>query len=384
MPHFSDDPSSDRISAEAPSAQPPEGLESEPTSPSPPETPAEDVSKESDPQARTADSEAPILPRRRRRRRRPPRAADPLAAAGRLGQAEQSATAGDAAHNGDVPAMPPREGEPRRRRRHRRGQRRDASSAEVKAGEAAQAEENAPGARPSFARPDNDAERNDASQSAPPNDRETREGQPREQPRRRRRRRPPHPAKASATEANKIVAALAAEGTQAGTPQHRSAPYRGSRSREARGRQSGDERPPERGPVGDSRRPPDRRARGKGGPSSRNDRRQGRDRDAPRKKPEQRLYALEAVVDRGFEVVADAAEDNLTRRVHWTITKRTVADQESGKPISATYVLKRDGVDTEFPGLSVARAAVSKTIVHPEKLTLSKAEHAAEHAAAKK
>ena len=110
MPHFSDDPSSDRISAEAPSAQPPEGLESEPTSPSPPETPAEDVSKESDPQARTADSEAPILPRRRRRRRRPPRAADPLAAAGRLGQAEQSATAGDAAHNGDVPAMPPREG----------------------------------------------------------------------------------------------------------------------------------------------------------------------------------------------------------------------------------------------------------------------------------
>jgi hypothetical protein len=90
------------------------------------------------------------------------------------------------------------------------------------------------------------------------------------------------------------------------------------------------------------------------------------------------------VVDRGFEDVVDAAEDNLTRRVHWTITKRTVADQESGKPISATYVLKRDGVDTEYPGLGAARAAVNKTIVHPEKLTLSKADHAAEHAAQKK
>jgi hypothetical protein len=135
--------------------------------------------------------------------------------------------------------------------------------------------------------------------------------------------------------------------------------------------------------VGDNGRAPDHRARGRG-PSSRSDRRQGRDRDAPRKKPEKRLYALEAVVDRGFEDVVDAAEDNLTRRVHWTITKRTVADQESGKPISATYVLKRDGVDTEFPGLGAARTAANKTIVHPEKLTLSKAEHAAEHAAAKK
>jgi hypothetical protein len=83
------------------------------------------------------------------------------------------------------------------------------------------------------------------------------------------------------------------------------------------------------------------------------------------------------VVDRGFEDVVDAAEDNLTRRVHWTIIKRTVADQGSGKPISATYVLQREGVDTEFPGLGAARAAANKTIVHPEKLTLSKAEHAA-------
>ena len=75
--------------------------------------------------------------------------------------------------------------------------------------------------------------------------------------------------------------------------------------------------------------------------------------------------------------MVDEVEDNLIRRVHWTIIKRTVADQENGKPISVTYVLKRDGVDTEFPGLGAARAAANKTIVHPEKLTLSKAEHAA-------
>ena len=386
MPHSSDDPPSDRISAEAPSAQPAEGRESEPTSPSQPATPAEDASIAPDPQDRTADhGEAPRLPRRRRRRRRLPRAADPgEATAAPQGQAEQPAADGDAPQSGNLAATPPPEDQPRRRRRRRRGQRRDADSAELKAGEAAQAAESAPGARPNSARPDNDAKQNGASQSAPPSDREPHEGQPHTQPRSRRRRRPPpHPTEASATEANKIVAASAAEGTPAGAPRYQSAPYRGSRSRGVRGRGSGDERPPEKKPVGDSRRPSDRRTRGKG-PSSRNDRRRERDRDAPRKKPEQRLYALEAVVDRGFEDVVDAAEDNLTRRVHWTIVKRTVADQESGKPISATYVLKRDGVDTEYPGLGAARAAVNKAIVHPEKLTLSKAEHAAEHAAAKK
>src|ERR1700730_17225408 len=69
--------------------------------------------------------------------------------------------------------------------------------------------------------------------------------------------------------------------------------------------------------------------------------------------------------------------DGAIRRVHWTITKRTVADQQSGKPMTTAYVLKRDGVDTEFPSLGTARMAANKTIVHPEKLTLSKAEHAA-------
>lgn len=369
MPHSSDDPSSDRISAEAPSAQPAEAQESEPTSPSHPATPADDVSIASDPQDRTADHrDAPRLPRRRRRRRRPPRVADPPGVTlATQGQVEQPAAASDAPQSGDLRAAPPPEGEPRRRRRRRRGPRRDAGSAEAVAGGAAQAAESAPESSPNV---------------TAPKDVETPQNQPLEQPRsRRRRRRPPRPAEANAAEASKTGSGP--EGTRARAPRHQSAPYRGSRSRGAPGRRSGDERPPERGAVGDSRRPSDHRARGKGSPR-RNDGRQGRDRDAPRKKPEQRLYALEAVVDRGFEDVVDAAEDNLTRRVHWTITKRTVADQESGKPISATYVLKRDGVDTEFPGLGAARAAVNKTIVHPEKLTLSKAEHAAEHAAAKK
>ncbi len=100
-------------------------------------------------------------------------------------------------------------------------------------------------------------------------------------------------------------------------------------------------------------------------------------RDAPARRVEQKLYALESMVDRGFEDVADEAEDSGTRRVHWIIVKRTVADQKSGKPMSATYVLQREGAETDFPNLGAARAAANKTIVHPEKLTLSKAEHAA-------
>ena len=80
------------------------------------------------------------------------------------------------------------------------------------------------------------------------------------------------------------------------------------------------------------------------------------------------------MVDRGFE---DVEEEAGARRVHWTIVKRTVADQVSRKPMSQSYVLQRDGADSEFPTLGAARDAVNKKIVHPEKLTLSKAEHAA-------
>ena len=40
--------------------------------------------------------------------------------------------------------------------------------------------------------------------------------------------------------------------------------------------------------------------------------------------------------------------------------------------------MQRDGADSEFPNLGTARDAVNKKIVHPEKLTRSKAEYAAE------
>ena len=45
-------------------------------------------------------------------------------------------------------------------------------------------------------------------------------------------------------------------------------------------------------------------------------------------------------------------------------------------PVATVYVLQREGADTEFPTLGTARSAVNKTIVHPEKLTPSKAERA--------
>ena len=369
MPHSSDDPLSDRSSSGAPSSRPAEGQKSEPTSPSRPDPPDEDASIESDRQVPTADSgEAPRLPGRRRRRRhrwpRPPDRAEATAA--RQGQAEPPATARDAAESGDFPTMPSNTVGPRRRRRRRRGPQHAPGTAEVIAGGAAEATERAPEASPNI---------------APPNGSEPRQDRSHEQPGyRRRRRRPPRPAAATAAAAGQP--ATGREDASSGAPPDRSPPFRGPRNRGVRNRRS-DERLSERAPAGRDRRSSDRRARGRGGPSA-DDRRRGRDRDAPRNKPEQRLYALEAIVDRGFEDVVDAAEDNLTRRVYWTITKRTVADQESGKPISTTYVLKRDGVDTEFPGLGAARSAANKTIVHPEKLTVSKAEHAAERAATKK
>lgn len=128
-----------------------------------------------------------------------------------------------------------------------------------------------------------------------------------------------------------------------------------------------------------------RDGRRRDGPSRDGPRREGRpgrrdgrggrpgERGEPRR-IERKLYTLDAVVDRGFE---DVEEEAGSRRVHWTIVKRTVADQISRKPMSQNYVLQRDGADSEFPTLGAARDAVNKKIVHPEKLTLSKAEHAA-------
>jgi hypothetical protein len=128
--------------------------------------------------------------------------------------------------------------------------------------------------------------------------------------------------------------------------------------------------------VGDDRRTGarDRRSEGRGGgPRDRRSRPSERGRGGPPRRVEQKLYSVDAIVDRGFE---DVEEDGDTRRVHWTILKRTTADQISRKPVATVYVLQRDGADTEFPNLGTARSAVNKTIVHPEKLTPSKAERA--------
>ena len=362
MSHSSDDPSNDRSSTEAPSIQPAEGQGREPGSQSGPNPAAEHVSAEGDQRGATADAEeVPRLPRRRRRRRRrPPRPADPAqATTAQRNQHEPPAAAGDASQDGDVAAAPPNaDVGPRRRRRRRRGPPRASGAAEPATVGPAEAAESSP-------------------VIASPSDGEPQQELPAAQPRgRRRRQRPPRPLATSAAEADRVTDGAPVRGSRTGAPQYRSGPYRGSQNRGARNRRNGDEPSPDRGPARDDRPSADRRARGKR-PPGRDDRRPGRGRDAPRKRPEPRLYALEAIVDRGFEDVVDAAEDNLTRRVHWTIVKRTVADQESGKPVSATYVLKRDGVDTEFPGLGAARSAANKTIVHPEKLTMSKAEHAA-------
>ena len=129
------------------------------------------------------------------------------------------------------------------------------------------------------------------------------------------------------------------------------------------------DRPSERGPRGG------RDGRREGGPRDRRGRPPGRGRDAAPRKIERKLYHIDSVVDRGFE---DVEAEGDTRRVHWTILKRTTADQVSRKALSAVYVLQRDGADSEFPSLGAARDAVNKKIVHPEKLTRSKAEYAAE------
>jgi hypothetical protein len=111
--------------------------------------------------------------------------------------------------------------------------------------------------------------------------------------------------------------------------------------------------------------------------------RRDRDRNDSRKKPEPKIYRLEAIVDRGFEDVPDPATEGATRRVNWTILKRTTVDPHTARTLSAIYVVQRDGIDTEFPHLGAARAAVNKSINHPEKLTLSKADHAAAKGAKK-
>ena len=212
---------------------------------------------------------------------------------------------------------------------------------------------------------------------------------------RRRRRRPPHrtePTGPDLGNQNPSESEALTEGTSQSAPGAGGRPPTGPRrhrrpggtaEQEARPRRRGPWQPRDddmrRGTAGarsPEQRDPGSDARGRRDRGSRG-RPPGRGREAPQRKPEQKLYALESIVDRGFEDIIDDTDERGTRRVHWTIIKRTVADQKSGKPMSAAYVLQREGVEAEFPNLGAARAAVNKTIVHPEKLTLSKAEHVA-------
>jgi hypothetical protein len=206
-------------------------------------------------------------------------------------------------------------------------------------------------------------------------------GAPSERPpgaprRRRRRRRGPRPEGAAASpDAAAGEGAAAAPGTE--RPPGRSRFGRNRQPpREGGGERS--DRPGDRGANrerrdGGQRSTPGGERRG-GGPRGRRDGPGGRGRDGPARKIERKLYSMDAVVDRGFE---DVEAEGETKRVHWTIVKRTVADQISRKPVSASYVLQREGADSEFPTLGAARDAVNKTIVHPEKLTPSKSEIAA-------
>ena len=378
MPHSSDDPPS------APTAS----VESET-----PDATVADAPNGANPASPSLqDGEVQQPRRRRRRRRRPPAAASPGPA-----QEDQTTPEGTAPAGGTIPhtnadaqgdtggdAQAPR---PRRHRRRRRGPPREMSSPSPVSADV-----------PADGSPDpttvTPVEDSTQAQPAP--------GMAGELPRPRRRRRRParRPGVMDRTESAgqspsgpEAITAGASQpepGTARrpwpGRPRNRRPPDRAAPDGDPRRR--GARQPSERAarPGDAGTRGPDRRDQGSGADArGRRDRRSsgrppGRGREAPLRKPEQKLYSLESVVDRGFEDVTDDSNEGGeggTRRVHWTIIKRTVADQKSGKPMSASYVLQREGLEAEFPNLGAARAAVNKTIVHPEKLTLSKAEHVA-------
>jgi hypothetical protein len=201
---------------------------------------------------------------------------------------------------------------------------------------------------------------------------------PRKRRRRRRRKKPPEGTAAAGlpvggTEAH-VATAVPAENLAQRDERPPRRPWRERPPRQGRGREGRDERPREGGPRGAGSRKPDHRSKGRGpgGP----DRPHGRGREDRDKKPPQKLYSSESVVDHGYEDIP-AAEGTEARRVDWTIVKRTVADQRTTQTISTVYILKRDGVVTEFPFLAAAREAVNKKIAHPEKLTRPKGDYAA-------
>jgi hypothetical protein len=380
MPQVPDDPSS---------APPSQVVEGEMPMANPTSTSIDNAS-DSNGSPGVANEGHPRRSRRRRRRRPPP--ALPASSAGDT-PIEQSASAGEPALPDGLPGTPLGAGEvhrpPRRRRRRRRapvrqpaGQQEASSISETKAEDAGSTdglEQATPAGVPTQSSP---------TESASP----ARSKMPRE--RVHRHHRPPHrgrpPDRPIGGEGSgapeSITDGVSPDAPSPGWRSRNSWQRNRSRHREQRERGLQDaasrgqyprstERRGASGPTSDR---PEQGVRAPG-PRRRGtrDRDAGRRRDAPQKKPEQKLYALESVVDRGFEDIADEAEESGTRRIHWTIIKRTVADQRSGKPMSAVYVLRREETDAEYPNLGAARAAVNKTIVHPEKLTMSKAEHAA-------
>lgn len=375
MPPSSEDPTS-AAAESAPLA--PAAADSEAP---PAETPAEIPAGSAGEAAPGERPERP--PRRRRRRRRKPAPAGTLPAAEPAGADETAAiaaTAPPAADDTAPPAARPR----RRRRRHRprpnpnpptrllgiaeagltEDAAADATASEGDAGPAAA--EGAAGRlrlrlrRPRAPRPLGSAVRPPAAEAATsPVASEDAPADPARRPRRRRRK-PAASLTAPSAETlqNGREDRPQAEGDERETGRR---PHRGDPARRRGESERGLRGNGRAGPRGDRRRGPQDRSRGEG-------------RGRARPEPERKLYALEAVVDRGFE---DVEEEGEIRRIPWTILKRTVADQKSGRQMSAVYVLQRDGADQEFPNLGAARGAAHKTIVHPEKLTLSKAEHAA-------
>ena len=390
-------------SDDPPSALPAASVESETPSASGPSTPAEAAPAAAEAPGQESQDREPHRPgRRRRRRHRPPRISSPEAApASGEGQGEESPSVAEAAAADSPQATAPASdalGPPRRRRRRRRRPPpQDAMREPAPAPSEADAVAGGDLEVTNASSPPTDTA--SAPAEAPPVDEQATDLLPQgnvagEHRRRRRRRRPPAGTSSSATEDGSDDALESAAGapTSPGEtgmfrqpgfrrPRRRRPPDTAGRDGDRRGPRFGMRRETDAQASDPSRRQPGRRdqraeARSprRGGPQ---DRQRGRGRDAPQKRPEPRLYALESVVDRGFEDVTDEANESQTRRVHWTIIKRTVADLNSRKPMSAVYVLQREGDEAEFPNLGAARMAVNKTIVHPEKLTMSKAEHAA-------
>jgi hypothetical protein len=283
-------------------------------------------------------------------------------------------------------------GDPTRRRRRRRRRHRRPSVDAGGVSDTTAASVTAPTAQDASAQP----APGEASAAVPGEQRAPGDPPAGDAPRRRRRRRRRRPQsdgvqQAAGTNPNSATAAAAPE-PRRDTPrpqgdrpprhrQRRHGRERDDREREERRR--GDQRGASTGNNRESRARDPRRPHHKDDARGGKHPRHGRERGEFRKKPEPKLYRLESIVDRGFEDVADPATEGATRRVDWVILKRTTADQRAARALSAIYVLRRDGSETEFAHLSAARAAVNKTIAHPEKLTLSKADHAAAKAGKK-